>query len=333
MDPDEVAAEAGLRHVDPARLAIERRRHGRGFRYLRDGDDVGAAQRERIEAMAIPPAWSEVRIAARDDVHVLAVGVDEAGRTQYRYHPRFREAADRLKFERLGRIGERLARLRSVTADALADDHDVRDVAAVIGLIDVTAIRVGSQRYAVEHGTIGASTLQRGHVDVDDPRIRLAFTAKGGIDRDVAFEQRALARFLDRRRAELRRDADPMFSGPDGGRISGGAVGRTLSDWSGVTMTAKELRTWSATAAMVGALMAPDELDDDVSSSSDPLLVAYDAVANHLGNTRAVTRASYVAPVVVEAWEDGRLEEAWSGSRRSAIYSRPEQALRKLLTG
>ncbi|WP_420452465.1 DNA topoisomerase IB [Ilumatobacter sp.] len=332
MDPQEVADDAGLRHVDPKRLPIVRRPHGSGFRYLRGSRPVDDAARDRIVALAIPPAWTDVRIAADDPSHILASGVDEAGRTQYRYHERFRQEADRLKFARLGPVGERLARLRTSAADVLRSDHDHRDLAAIVGLIDVTAIRVGSERYATEHGTIGASTLQRRHVDVDDPRVRLAYTGKGGIDRDLSFERRDLARFLDERRAMLRRAADPLFAGPDGGRVTGGAIGRCLTDWSGVPMTAKELRTWSATATMVASLMAPGDVTDDVSQSDDPVLAAYDAVAHHLGNTRAVARSSYVAPVVVEAYDDGRLERAWSRSRRSATYARAEQALRKILT-
>jgi len=332
IDAEEVASAAGLRHVDPNRLPVERRPHGSGFRYLLDGRSVDDDLRDRIEALAIPPAWTDVRIAATDRPHILAVGTDDAGRTQYRYHERFREEADRLKFARLGQVGERLSRLRRTIADALAVDHDQRDVAAVIGLIDVTAIRVGSPRYVELNGTIGASTLQKRHVDVDDPRIRLAFTAKGGVERDLGFERHDLADFLDERRSRLRHDEDAVFTGPDGGRITGSAVSRTLSEWSGVAMSAKELRTWSATSMMVRALMEPDAVDDEVTSSTDPVLAAYDAVADHLGNTRAVARASYVAPEVVRAHEDGRLERAWNSSRRSTTYSRAEQTLRKVLT-
>ncbi len=333
MDSESVAEDAGLRHVDPTGLPVERRVHGRGFRYLCDDRPVDDDLRTWIEDLAIPPAWTEVRIASTDRPHILAMGVDEAGRTQYLYHQRFREEADRLKFARLDRVGKRLTRLRSNATDALQHDDDHRDVAAVIGLIDVTAIRVGSERYAREHGTIGASTLQRRHIDVDDPRIRLAFTAKGGVERDLTFERSDLASFLDRRRHELRRDEDPFFTGPAGGRVDGAVVARALSDWAGTTMTAKDLRTWSATATMVQALMEPDRIDPDVSTSRDPILAAYDAVAHHLGNTRAVARSSYVAPSVVAAFEDGRLADAWTRSRRSVVYSRPEQTLRKVLTG
>jgi len=335
MDPVAVAEEIGLRHVDPQRLPIERRRHGTGFRYLSGGDPVGADQRGRIEALAIPPAWEDVRIAANDTPHILAMGTDDAGRTQYRYHPRFREEAERLKFARLAEVGSRMSRLRSTVVDALGDEHDRRDVAAVIGLIDTTAIRVGSTRYAEENGTVGASTLQRRHVDVDDPLVRLAFTAKGGVDRDLRFEQPVLAHFLSERLAHLDTDEQPVFSGPDGGAVTGSTVGRALSDWSGTPMTAKELRTWSASARMVDALMDPAGLDvelDDVTSSDDPVLVALDVVADHLGNTRAVARSSYVAPVIVTSFENGRLESAWRRSRRSAVFSRAEQTLRKVLT-
>ena len=342
MDSAVVAADAGLDLVDARALPIERRRHGSGFRYLLDGRSVGSSRRATIVALSIPPAWEEVCVADTDDAHIQASGVDADGRIQYLYHPRFRAAADRLKFARLGELGERLARVRQTVHAALDADRDGADlathIAAIVELIDVTAIRVGSVRYAEEHGTIGASTLERRHVEVDSPTTHLAFVAKSGIDRDLSFENARLSRFLMQRTATLRRPDDRVFSGPEGGSLTGAAVGCALSTWSGMTMTAKELRTWSATSTMVAALLDPDGIEvheagpsETTSGSHDPVLRAYDIVAAHLGNTRAVARSSYVAPLVVEAFDDGRLEDAWRRSRTSAVHDRAEQTLRKLL--
>ncbi|MEQ9163714.1 MAG: hypothetical protein RLN74_13460, partial [Ilumatobacter fluminis] len=124
---------------------------------------------------------------------------------------------------------------------------------------------------------------------------------------------------------------EPIFTGPEGGRLTGDSVADALSTWSGLEMTAKELRTWGATATMVSELMEPDLARD--STSDDPLLAAYDGVAARLGNTRDVARSSYVAPVVVEAYERGTLQDVWSRSRRSTLFDRGEQCSRKLLAG
>lgn len=330
VEPAMIAEEAGLRYVDPHRLPIERRPCGRGFRYERSGEAIPDSTREWVESLAIPPAWTDVRIAASDRPHVLAVGVDADGRTQYRYNPAFREAADRLKYARLVELGFRLPRLRSTLQDALAAGvHDELAVSTIASLIDRTAIRVGSVRYAECNGTYGASTLERRHVDVDGDVVALDFVAKGGVERHAEVVDAVLARSMAERLRDLDDAAAPIFSGPEGGRVSGATVARSLTTWAGMSMSAKELRTWSASARMVHALMEPDSVPED--ASDDPVLAAYDAVADHLGNTRAIARSSYVTPAIVTAFEDGKLDEAWRRSRRSDNYTRAEQALRKVL--
>ena len=334
IDPAEVARRAGLRHVDAATLPIVRRRRGTGFSYVGpDARHLSGRERERIDRLAIPPAWNDVRIAADDRCHLQAVGVDVEGRTQYRYHEAFRAAADAAKFARMSDIGERLPRLRSELRRHLANcgSDPASDVAGVIALIDRTLIRVGSHRYADEHQSYGASTLLRRHVSAAGTGLRLRFTGKGGIDRDIVIDDPAIAGPVLRCHARGLGPDDPVFTGPEGGRLTGDAVAEALSTWSGIEMTAKELRTWGATATMVRELMEPDLARH--SDSDDALLAAYDGVASRLGNTRDVARSSYVAPVVVDAHESGRLEEVWRRSRRSQHFDRGEQCCRKLFAG
>ena len=68
-------------------------RSGKGFAYR---DPNGAtiargAERDRIAALAVPPAWTDVWIAPRASDHIQATGVDAAGRLQYIYHPAWRD--------------------------------------------------------------------------------------------------------------------------------------------------------------------------------------------------------------------------------------------------
>ena len=331
IDPAFVADRAGLRHVDPSELPIVRRRCGSGFTYVgSDARRLTGRARERIELLAIPPAWRDVRVADDERCHVQAIGVDDDGRTQYRYHEAFRAAADEAKFARLGTIGVHLPRLRSAVRERLADcgSDPAGDVAGVIALIDHTLIRVGSHRYADEHETYGASTLLRRHLTRHPAGLRLRFTAKGGIHRDVVITDRSIADPILRCHANGLGPDEAVFTGPQGGRITGDTVAEALSEWSGTEMTAKELRTWGATAAMITELMAPRLAS--ASESDHPLLAAYDGVAARLGNTRDVARSSYVAPIVISAFDDGSLHGLWRRSRRSSIFDRGEQCSRKL---
>lgn len=329
IDPLEVVETAGLRHVDPGKLPILRKGAGRGFRYIgRGGKPVSDSVKRRIEQLAVPPAWSDVRIASDPAAHIQAVGVDDAGRTQYRYHPGFRAAADALKYARLGTVGERLPRLRETVAELLPGDGGLADAAAVVRLIDRTLLRVGSERYVAENGTFGASTLRRRHVVSARDGLRLRFVSKGGVERDLPIDDDDLAAAIDRCAGRCRRDDDRLFSGPDGGVLSGSFVADCLSEWAGVQMTAKELRTWGASTAMIVELMEPVHARE--ADTDDPVLAAYDGVAFRLGNTREVTRSAYVCPRVVEAHESGRLADLWRRSRRSSRFERHEQCGRKL---
>lgn len=333
IDPTEVASEAGLRHVDPAKLPIVRRRAGNGFTYLgRDGRRITGSHRNRIESLAIPPAWDDVRVAADHRAHIQAIGVDDRGRTQYRYHDAFREAAEAAKFARLGDIARALPRLRRRLAEevAAAECDGVGDLALVIALIDTTLVRVGTPRYVDENESFGASTLLRRHVQ-DDGDLCLCFVAKGGVERCLDVTDLDLAAAIRRCRARGRGRDEPLFSGPEGGTISGSAIAEALTDWSGVPMSAKDLRTWGATATMIGELFEPDLAR--ASTSDDPIIAAYDGVAARLGNTRDIARSSYVAPDIVDAYEDGTLGQLWARSRGSDRFSRPEQCARKLFTG
>lgn len=144
--PDLLAVEAGLRHVDVDDLPLVRRRCGRGFTYLGPrGGRVDPSRRRWIESLAIPPAWTDVHIAADPDCHILAAGIDDAGRRQYRYHPDFREAADGMKFARIAELGPRIVDVRASVADAI-DSADEREhlVGLVTRLIDRTLMRVGT---------------------------------------------------------------------------------------------------------------------------------------------------------------------------------------------
>ncbi len=324
VDPALIADEAGLVYGAPTQDGIRRRRRGRGFTYQGPGGGtVDAATRGWIQQLAIPPAWTDVWISADPDMHILALGVDDAGRTQYRYHPEFRRVADELKFARLGLASSRLPRVRRAITEALAGDERTRMVALATHLIDRSLIRVGTERYVDENASFGACTLRRRHARVEGDVVHFDFRAKGGVRRRFSLDDAVLARHI----AGLDpRPSAPIMATTAGWVPSGDDVAAFLTSAARLEMTAKDLRTLGASAYMVEALCAHD-LDE----SKDPLLAAYDLVAGVLGNTRAVARSSYVAPAVVVAWEDGSLAATWKRCRAAADCTRAERALSHVL--
>lgn len=333
-DPEALARAAGLVYVSDAEPGWRRRRRGKGFSYHRaDGSLLTGEDRARVEALVVPPAWTEVWLCDRPDGHLQATGRDAAGRKQYLYHPAWREAADAAKFRRLGQFGLALPEIRSAVRHDLRRPDPDKDMvsAAVIRLIDRTQVRVGNHCYTELNGTFGASSLLEEHVSVHDGRVELHFAGKGGLERDLAVFDPSLAEGIERC---LSLGGDQLFTFVDGGEpvpIHSDDLNAYLRRVSGEVVSVKDFRTWGGTAAVAGHLAqarADADEDPDVAERA-----AIEHAAELLGNTVAVARGSYVAPVVLRAHRDGSLRELWRRTRRGKDLSRSEHLALKVLTG
>lgn len=330
-DAEGLARSAGLCYVSDADPGWRRRRRGKGWSYHRaDGTLLAKDEWGHLETLVIPPAWTDVWICDRPDGHLLATGRDAAGRKQYLYHPLWREAADAVKFRRLGQFGLALPRIRAaVRRDLRRPEPDERMVAAaVLRLIDRTHVRIGNQCYTELNGTFGASTLLEQHVAVHDGRLELHFNAKGGIERDVTVFDPLLAEAVERC---LDVGGDQLFTFVDDGapaNIDSDRLNAYLRDVSGEVLSAKDFRTWGGTVAAAGYLATATEGSPDDAERS-----AIEHAADLLGNTPAVCRASYVAPTVLSAHRDGSLARLWQRTRRGTDLTRAEHLTVKLMNG
>jgi DNA topoisomerase I len=291
------------------------RRTGRRGRFVyldRSGREITDERRlTRIEGLVIPPAWKDVWISPRGGAKLQATGYDAAGRKQYLYHPDFRAAQEHAKFDRLILFGERLPRLREAMAAHLdRETLDPERVSAVaLRLISLGWFRVGSERFARE-GTYGVTTLLRRHVDVRGRRIRLCFRTKHGtqvrgelVDDELAAAIRELLRV---------RGGARVFKYEWDGRLinlTSGRLNEYVKLHLGDEFTAKDFRTWG------GTMLAAVELAESVQRHGHPETDAacrrsvsrvMRRVAAQLGNTPAVTRASYLSPAVIEQYLGGR---------------------------
>ena len=285
----------------------------RAFRYL-DGRGTpiqDPAVLERIEELAIPPAWSDVWIAARPGAKLQATGYDKAGRKQYLYHPDYRAAQEQAKYDRLIRFGEHLPELRAAMTGHLDEDElDRERVSAVaLRLISLGWFRVGSERFARE-GTYGVTTLLRRHVEVRGTRIRLSFPSKAGI--------RVRSELADEELANAIRGLLKVRGGPrvfkyrwEGGlyNLTSERLNDYVKIYLGEEFSAKDFRTWGGTLLAAIYFAELDEqhgLPESVSAQKRSVSSVMQRVAKQLGNTPAVTRSSYVSPAVVEQYLDGR---------------------------
>lgn len=201
-DPVESAKAAGLRYVTDARPGIQRKRKGKGFRYLDpDGSPVRDPEvLKRIRSLVIPPAWNNVWICPIANGHLQATGRDARGRKQSRYHPRWREVRDETKYERMMLFGAALPGIRKrVEQDlALPDLPREKILATIIRLLETTFIRVGNSEYARKNHSYGLTTLRNKHVTLKGSTITFDFQGKSGVEHTIDLEDRRLARIVKR---------------------------------------------------------------------------------------------------------------------------------------
>jgi DNA topoisomerase-1 len=304
----ESARDAGLVYAPDDSPGVSRRRQGAGFRYVRgDGRPLSAADRARIRSLVIPPAWSDVWIAADPRAHVQATGRDARGRKQYRYHPEWSRVRDSAKFDRLIAFARGLSALRRRVRADLRKAPLSREwvLATVIALLERTLIRVGNDEYARQNGSYGLTTLQDRHALVTRGRIIFRFRAKSGIEQRIDLDDAALARRV-KRCQDLPGQTLFQYLDADGQphAIGSGDVNAYLRDVMGETFTAKDFRTWA------GTVLAARTLAGLTGSTSEParrrdIVQAVDQVAHKLGNTRTVCRKCYIHPAVLEAYLHG----------------------------
>jgi DNA topoisomerase-1 len=285
-----------------------------GFRYRTpEGARPPEAQLERIRSLVLPPAWTDVFVSPSASSPIQAIGRDRAGRWQYVYSEAHAKRREEKKRERLLAFLESLPRLRARIARDLSGEGLTRErvLAAMVRLLLRGYVRPGSQKYARENGTYGLSTLRRRHVRVQGSRILLSYPGKSGKFQTREIEDPDSAQVL---RALLReRGRDVWFYRTETGervKVRRRHLNAYLAEFNGGRFSAKDFRTWAGTLFGACALA---RIGCPTPSSARALrravAQAMKETAALLGNTPAVCRASYVSPVVLEAFAKGRILE------------------------
>jgi DNA topoisomerase-1 len=312
-----------------------RRRGRKRFTYVDDrtGREItDPAVLDRIAALAIPPAWTDVWICRDALGHVQATGRDAKGRKQYRYHTEFRARRELEKFADLVPFGESLGALRrAIDTDLRRRSLDQeRMVALVLSLLDRTAIRIGNEAYAKENKTFGLTTMRSKHVDVTGSTVAFCFVGKGAKPHEVKVHDRRLASAV-RRCQQLPGQLLFQWEDDEGTLrpVRSDDVNARLRELTGLDVTAKTFRVWHASLG-AASLLADQTLPDSDRAVNSAVVEVCEEVAATLGNTRTVARTSYVHPAVPAAFEAGVLSDWWrDGPTRAARGLEPEE--RRLL--
>jgi DNA topoisomerase I len=347
----------GLVRVDPAGVGLTRRRRGRGWSFLDvTGEPITDPELiARIKALVIPPAWQDVWICPDPHGHIQAVGTDAAGRRQYRYHDDWRTARDREKHDRVLTLGRRLFEVRTEVVARLDTSGLGRErvLAGGVRMLDLGVFRAGGEEYAPgrndgddEDGTFGLATLRREHVQLKRGAVLFSYPAKGGVPRALALKDPLLHKMVN---SLLRRrgGGEDLLAYRNGRRswhdVRAEDLNAAVKELAGEDYTCKDLRTWNATVLAAVTLAARAAENGVPRSERTRKRVANQAVkqvSEHLGNTPAVARASYIDPRVLEQFAEGRtvlpalrkLEGPMPDLTDDATRAQVERAVVKLIT-
>ena len=321
--------KSSLVYVDDDLPGITRRKAGRGWAYhaatgerITDRDEI-----DRLNAIALPPAYGDAWFCPAGNGHLLATGIDAKGRKQYRYNPEFRAQKEGEKFDGCAEFGHLLPLVRKRVDADLKSPQLGRDraIASVVRLLDLGVVRVGNEAYSKANASFGATTLRRRHADLKGHTLKLKYKAKSGKLREMRISDRGLARFV---KAVQDLPGQHLFQYVDDGGMAHHVGSTEVNEYLCATMgdhfTAKNFRTWHA------SVLAYDLLAKAKERLTLKALMA--DVSDRLGNTPAVARRSYVHPAVI-ALVDRQLKwrEALTLPRKTQWLSREERGLLALL--
>lgn len=292
--------------------------------------DTGETVREervlaRIENLKVPPGWEDVRIARGPSAKVQAIGYDSEGRLQYLYHPRYRERKEREKFERILRFSRALPRMRQVTSNHLRHKKLDREkvLAAMTRLMNAAYFRVGDERYARKNRTYGIATLRRKHLRVEGDTMIFEYKGKWGRVQRKAVTDARLRRVVEEC-AEL--PGYKIFKYLDEPGEVRDVKARNLNAYvkevMGEEFSPKDFRTWAGTLYAAVKLAGLGATDDPEKAEKN-VLEAVDDVAQRLGNTRDIARASYISPRVIDHYMEGSVI-AYYGELIEEVVARQE---------
>jgi len=311
-----------LHYVDDSQPGLRREREGDHFVYFTAKGALieDPAVIKRINALAVPPAYTDVWICADPRGHLQATGRDARGRKQYRYHARWREVRDENKYARMVAFGNALPKLRKQLESHLAlpglDRNKI--MATVIYLLDTTLIRVGNSQYARDNKSYGLTTLRNRHVEVKGSAIEFHFRGKSGVEHRVSVKDKRVARIV-KRCLELPGQHLFQYLDDQGERhtVTSSDINAYLQDMTGADFTAKDYRTWAGSALALAMLR---ELHWQPEPEAKRQIVEMvKAAARTLGNTPAVCRRCYIHPAVLERYVLGELAKLPKPRKRKGL--------------
>ena len=121
---------------------------------------------EYITKLSVPPAYNNVEIFIERDPKILYSGIDQAGRLQQIYSPKWREKVDKEKFKALIDFGYKLPKMikemeKHIKSKTLTKE---KIISLILSITSLCGFRHGSVKYKILYGSVGLITLDASHI-------------------------------------------------------------------------------------------------------------------------------------------------------------------------
>ncbi|HSI74782.1 MAG TPA: hypothetical protein VK957_02755 [Lunatimonas sp.] len=330
---------ACILHIGDESMSFQRKKRGRGFIYLNEKGERLTSKKvlNRINALVIPPMWTEVNVCKFENGHIQATGRDLKGRKQYIYHAEWERHRQEEKFYRMSAFGKKLPNLRKKVARDLRKKSWVKEkvLALMVEILDETGIRIGNKIYEKTNQTYGLSTLRRKHLQIEGSRLVLRYKGKSNKEREISIEDQALARYIKKVSQipgyELFKYLDEKGRTQS---LDSHDVQEYMQEIIGNTFSCKDFRTWVGSRLAVELLpMAVEMQGASPRKKLEPTLIRL--VSKELGNTPTICKGYYVHPLILSKMEAGEipLKNPFRESKSPTGLSASEKLLLKLLEG
>jgi DNA topoisomerase-1 len=270
--------------------------------YCKNSQVINKNTLERIRKLHIPPNWTNIKIADSETDYLQVTGEDSKGRTQYIYHPIFVELSKLEKYTRLCLFIKKLPILIKHINKKLTGKIDLNDkeyiIALLFRILCKTHSRIGNDHYAEENNTYGLTTLLKNHMTIIGDSIIFSFVGKKNIKQELIFTDKICNIVLK----ELKKiPGDRLFKTRDQQIIRSSDMNDYMKNIIGEDFSCKDFRTYASNQLFINKLYTK-QLPINITQTKKTLNECYDEVANELGHSRAISRASYVMPSISQKY-------------------------------
>ena len=187
----------------------------------------------------------------------------------------------------------------------------------MIRVMEMTLIRVGNEEYVKQNKSFGLTTLRDRHARIKGGQAVFEFRGKSGKVHQTGFQDRRLARIV-KACQDVPGQRLFQYLDDEGVRhaVESADVNAYLRAAMGEDFSAKDFRTWAGTLTAARALLLCEECQSATHAKRN-INICVKAVAGLLGNTATVARASYIHPLVLQAYEEGSLPLKRTSSERA----------------